>query len=90
LLEKTYSDVWLIPKSEVLLQPDGDFIYVVNNGVLQTRKVNILGEYENHYVAKNDFSAAEFWVTEDVDLNLLNQNVAIKTTTSNSVSGSNK
>lgn len=90
LLEKTYSDVWLIPKSEVLLQPDGDFIYVVNNGVLQTRKVDIIGEYQNQYVAKNDFSANEFWVAEDVDLNLLNQNVAIKTTTSNSKSESNK
>lgn len=90
LLEKTYSDVWLIPKSRVLLQPDGDFIYVVNNNILQTRKVDIIGEYQNQYVAKNDFSANEFWVAEDVDLNLLNQKVTIKSTSSDSVSGSNE
>lgn len=90
LLEKTYSDVWLIPKSRVLLQPDGDFIYVVNNNILQTRKVDIIGEYQNQYVAKNDFSANEFWVAEDVDLNLLNQKVTLKNPTSTLALGRNK
>lgn len=78
LLEKTYDDVWLLPKFEVLLQPDGDFIYAVNKDILERRKINILGEYENQYVAKNDFSADEFWVAQDVDDNMLNQKVSIK------------
>ena len=86
LLEKTYDNVWLIPKSEVLLQPDGDFIYAVQNNILQTRKVDIIGEHENQYVAKDDFSADEFWVTEDVNENMLNQKVTVKSTVSNSVS----
>lgn len=78
LLEKTYDDVWLLPKFEVLLQPDGDFIYAVNKDILERRKIDILGEYENQYVAKNDFSADEFWVSQDVDENMLNQKVSIK------------
>jgi hypothetical protein len=45
---------------------------------LQTRQIDILGEYENQYVAKDDFSADEFWVTEDVNPNFLNQKVGIK------------
>lgn len=80
LLEKTYTNVWLVPKSNVLLQPDGDFIYVVNHNLLQTRKINILGEHENQYVAKDDFLPDEFWVTEDVDANLLNRKVTVKIT----------
>lgn len=82
LLEKTYTNVWLIPKYEVLLQPEGDFIYVVDNNILQTRKVEILGEYENQYVVEYDFSSDEFWVDENVDLNLLNKKVSIKNTVS--------
>ena len=84
LLEKTYPDVWLVPKSNVLLQPDGDFIYVVNHNILQTRKINILGEHENQYVAKADFLPDEFWVTEDVNANLLNQKVTVKITAATS------
>ena len=61
-----------------MLQPDGDFIYAVNKDILERRKIDILGEYENQYVAKNDFSADEFWVAQDVDDNMLNQKVSIK------------
>lgn len=78
LLEKNYDDVWLVSKSEVLLQPDGDFIYAVNKDILERRKIDIIGEYENQYVAKNDFSADEFWVTQDVDEKMLNHKVSIK------------
>ncbi len=84
LLEKTFENVWLVPKSNVLLQPDGDFIYVVNHNILQTRQIDILGEYENQYVAKDDFLPDEFWVTEDVDANLLNQKVGVKSTAATS------
>ena len=81
LLEKTYANVWLVPKNEVLLQPDGDFIYVVNKDILERRKIDILGEYENQYVAKNDFAADEFWVAEDVDERMLNQKVSLRNIT---------
>jgi membrane fusion protein (multidrug efflux system) len=78
LLEKTFENVWLVPKSNVLLQPDGDFIYAIHHNILQTRQIDILGEYENQYVAKDDFLPDEFWVTEDVNPNFLNQKVGIK------------
>lgn len=84
LLEKTYKNVWLVPKSEVLLQPDGDFVYAINKDILERRKIEILGEYENQYVAKDDFAADEFWVTEDVDERMLNQKVSIKNITNDS------
>ncbi len=86
LLEKTYNNVWLIPKSEVLLKPDGDFIYVVHNSILQTRKVDIIGEHENQYVAKDDFLPDEFWVTEDVNESMLNQKVSVKNRAATSAS----
>lgn len=85
LLEKTYENVWLVPKNEVLLQPDGDFIYAVNKDILERRKIDIVGEYKNQYVAKNDFSADEFRVTEDVKENMLNQKVNVKNMTTVSV-----
>ena len=77
-LERTFDDVVLIAKADVNRHPDGDYIYAISNGILELRKVKILGEYNNQYVVQNDFSADEYLPAEEVDARLSGQRVSIK------------
>lgn len=79
-LERTYNNVVLVAKEEVMQRPYGDFIYAVSGGVLQLRKIKILGEYDNQYAIKNDFNQDEYLPIEETDSRLLGQKVAIKKT----------
>lgn len=79
-LERTYNNVVLVAKEEVMQRPHGDFIYAVSGGVLQLRKIKILGEYDNQYALKNDFNQDEYLPIEETDSRLLGQKVAIKKT----------
>jgi hypothetical protein len=77
-LERTFDNVILLPKEDVSMHPDGDYIYAIDNGILQQRKVNVLGEYNNRYALQNNFTADEYLPAEEVDERLLGQKVAVK------------
>lgn len=77
-LERTFYDAVLIAKEDVMMHPDGDYVYVIANDILEQRKVKILGEYDNEYAVYNDFSADEYLPTEEIDARLLGQKVLVK------------
>ncbi len=79
LLERTYDNVLLWPKNYVDMRPDGNYINIVQNGILQTQKIHIYGTYDNQYVIGDEFSADTYLVKESVEPRLLNQKVTIKT-----------
>ena len=77
-LERTFDDVILFPKEDTMMRPDGDYVYAITGGVLQERKVKVLGEYNNQYVLENDFSDDEYLPVEEIDARLLGQKVTVK------------
>ena len=77
LLEKTYKDVILCPKNRVDMRADGNYVYVVQDGILKVQKVHILGTYNNRYVLRNDFADNTYLVDEDIEPQLLNQRVTV-------------
>ena len=77
-LERTFDDVILLPKEDVFMHPDGDYVYAINGGILEQRKVKVLGEYENQYVLQDDFSPVEYLPAEEIDERLLGQKVTLK------------
>jgi membrane fusion protein (multidrug efflux system) len=80
LLERVYDNVILWPKNRVDMRLDGNYVYVVQDGILQTQKIHIYGTFNNQYVVRDDFAANTFLVTESVESRLLQQKVAIKNT----------
>ncbi len=78
LLERTYDNVILFPKNRVDMRPDGDYISVVENGVIKTRKIHIYGTFDNQYVINDDFAADTYLVNESIEPRLINQRVSIK------------
>ena len=78
LLERTYDNVLLWPKNYVDMRPDGDYINVVQDGILQTQKIRIYGTYNNQYVIGDEFSADTYLVNESVEPRLLNQKVTVR------------
>lgn len=78
LLERTYNDVFLLDKNRIILKPEGDFVYVTDNNVVSEHKVTVLGDYNNQYVIKNDFSPTMFLIEENIEPSLLGQTVKIK------------
>ena len=78
LLERSYDNVILWPKNYVDMRPDGDYVNVVQDGVLQTQKVHIYGTYDNQYVIGDEFVDGVFLVNESVEPRLINQKVMIK------------
>lgn len=77
-LERTFDNVVLLPKADVTMHPDGDYIYVINNGILERRKIKVLGEYNNQYAVENDFGTEEYLPTEKIDTRLVGEKVAVK------------
>lgn len=78
LLERTYDNVILWPKNYVDMRPDGDYVNVVQNGVLQTQKIHIFGTYDNQYVIADDFAVGTVLVNESIEPRLINQKVTIR------------
>lgn len=54
LLAKKYRGV-LLPKDLVVMEPNGNFVYVEQNGTAKKYKVDILGELNNKYILRNNF-----------------------------------
>ncbi len=77
LLERAYDDAVLYPKNYVDMRSDGNYINVVQNGILKTQKIHIYGTYNNQYVLRNDFAADTYLVNENIEPRMLNQKVAI-------------
>ena len=73
--EKKYNKVVLIPKNLVQLKSDGDYVYTVIGDVLRLHKIDVLAEYQNNAVVRNDFETGEFIVAEVVQGNLLGQKI---------------
>ena len=67
LLEREYKNTVLIPKSLLIMKPDGDYVYTVLNGVLNLHGLRIFGEYENQAVAENNFADDEYIVQDTVE-----------------------
>ena len=78
LLERTYTNVFLLSKDRMVLKPDGDFVYVVKDNVVQLQPVHILGEYKNQYVINNDFTPTTYLITENIEPQLLEKTVKIR------------
>ena len=78
LLEKTYKDVILCPKNLVDMRADGNYVYVVQDGILSTQKVHIFGTYNNRYVLRNDFADNTYLVNENIEPQLINRKVTIR------------
>ena len=77
LQEKQYKNIVLIPKNLLQMRPNGDYVYTVIDDILQLHKVDLLTEYDNKAVVKNNFKPQEFIVAEAVEPNLLGQRVQI-------------
>jgi membrane fusion protein (multidrug efflux system) len=60
LVLKEYEDVILLPKEQVIMKNDGYFVLTVQNGVLEEKQVEIIGEINNEYAIKNIFAKDEF------------------------------
>ena len=54
LLAKKYKGI-LVDKDLVNLNPEGNFVYVEQNGIAKKHQVIILSELNNQYILKNDF-----------------------------------
>lgn len=78
LLERTYEDAILWPKNRVDMRADGNYIYVVKNGILERQKIFILGTYDNRYVLRNDFAADTYLVDDIAEPRFVGQRVTIR------------
>lgn len=81
LLDHPYKDVVLLDKNLLQMKTDGNYVYTVENGILNLNKVILLADYQNQYVLANTFSKGTMLVTEEVDGRLLGQKVDVKTLT---------
>lgn len=78
LLERTYQNVFLLDKSRIVMKPDGDFVYVVEDNIVRARKIHILGEYNNQYAVLNDFALNTYLITESIEPQMLEKTVKIR------------
>lgn len=67
LVEKQYQGV-PVAKDLVNLQSDGSFVYAATGDVVRKHPVEILSEYGNNYVLKNNFAAGMRLVTDKITL----------------------
>ena len=63
LLDRVYDNVILWPKNRVDMRLDGNYVYVVQDGILQMQKIHIYGSFNNQYAVRDDFAADTFMVT---------------------------
>lgn len=78
MLEREYKDVVVLDKSLVILKNDGNYAYMVSNGILELNKVDVLADDKNGYVLANTFKDGQLLVMETVDARLLGQKVDVK------------
>ena len=76
MLEKQLSDVFVIKQNFATLENDGIFVNIVNNNKLRKEKLNVLGYYNDAYVADNKFAKNDFLVIDNI-VNI-NKNTQIK------------
>lgn len=67
LVEKQYQGV-PVAKDLVNLHPDGSFVYAATGDVVKKHPVEILSEYGNNYVLKNNFAAGMRLITDKITL----------------------
>ncbi len=79
LLEKTIKDAILLAKDNVILENDGNFVYVIRKGVLNKVPVEILSAENNNFILKNVFEKNDEIVTDQVFPEYLNEKVSAKT-----------
>lgn len=66
ILEKSYPNGIVIKQSLVDMQSDGNYIYIVSDGKLSKRKINIIGPINNDYLIKNEFKNTDYIVLDKV------------------------
>lgn len=82
MVEKNYDNAVVIDKPLLMVKNDGNYVYVIKNGVLALKKVEVLTENDNSYVLANNFKKKEKLVTQAVESYQIGQKVAahMKTT----------
>ena len=55
-----------ISKSYVLLENDGNFVYIIRNGKLSKEKVNILASEKNNFILENTFQKGDAVLAEKI------------------------
>lgn len=75
--EKKFENIILIPKNLLQLKPNGSYIYTVLGNVLQLHKIEMLAEYENKAVIKDNFKPREYVVASVIEETLLGKKVEI-------------
>lgn len=75
MVEKNYDNAVVIDKPLLVVKNDGNYVYVIKNGVLELKKVEILTENDSSYILANNFSKKEKLVTQAVESYQIGQKV---------------
>ena len=75
MVEENYDNAVVIDKPLLMAKPDGKYVYVIKNGVLELKKVKVLTENDTSYILKNNFSKREKLVTQAVESYQVGQKV---------------
>ena len=67
LSKQTIHNTVTIPKNAVILENQGNFVYLIRSGTLQKEKVDILGVLGETFVLKNTFQKNDAVVTENIN-----------------------
>ena len=66
IVETTFKNAVLIPKNQLILENNGNFVYVIESQKLLKKEVEVLGATETHFIAKNTFENNDYLVEENV------------------------
>lgn len=69
IVEKTLKNTISIEKKLLIMKPEGNFVFVIRNGVAALHKVEIAADDGSYYIVYNDFSPQDMLIT-DVNNNI--------------------
>lgn len=67
MVEEIYENAISIEKNLVSAQEDGKSVYVLQNGTIKKKFVDVLSENENHYILRNNFTPDEMLITQKIE-----------------------
>lgn len=73
IVEKIYQNALQVDKSLINMSENENYLYVICNGIIKTKKVQILAENGNYYVLKNDFSPSDLIISQKIEPRYLGQ-----------------
>lgn len=75
ILERTFENGVLIPQGLVSMQALGNFVYTVNNNLLNQSKIEIVSNVGESYLVRNTFKAGDYLVLDKISRFAPNQKV---------------